>query len=101
MRGHDLGSGLSRRSMAAAVAAGALALRGRQTSAGKKSCQKKARKKVDRTCGRQVDECVASFTVMCEGTPNPADCVAAYVACCASLGACDFTGHHTCLNQLR
>lgn len=87
------------------LALGSAALLGitqaRGTVAKKKSCKKKSRKKVDRTCGRQVEECTASYGQVCAGAPDPASCQAAYAPCCALLGECDFAGYQTCLSQLR
>jgi hypothetical protein len=63
----------------------------------KKSCSKKSKKKVNKACGAQVDECTAFFAPFCAAAPNPAQCQATADLCCAPLGDCDFTGYTTCV----
>ena len=84
------------------LALGAAALLGstpapRAEAGKKKSCGKKSRKKVNKACGAQVDECTAFFGPFCAAAPNPAQCVATVDLCCAPLGDCDFSGYATCV----
>lgn len=66
----------------------------------KKKCSKKVKKKVNKACGAQVDECLAFFVPLCAGATDPAQCQATVDLCCAPLGDCDFTGTLTCLSSL-
>lgn len=63
----------------------------------KKSCGKKSKKKVNRACGAQIDECNAFFVPFCAAAPNPVQCQATVDLCCAPLGDCDFSGYATCV----
>ncbi len=103
MRGiaDPLGPPATRRRALAAAAASALALHAGPAAGKQKSCKKKARRKVDRTCGRQVEQCTAAQSQFCAGVPDPDSCQAAYAPCCAFLGECDFAGYQACLSQLR
>jgi hypothetical protein len=86
------------------MALGSAALLGltqpRGSAAGKKSCKKKARKKVDEACGRQVDECTNHFTPFCNAAPNPQQCLARVSTCCAPLGDCGFLEMIQCVASL-
>jgi len=73
---------------------------GPRAEAKKKKCGKKSRKKVNKACGAQVDECTSFYVPFCAGVPDPAQCQATIDLCCAPLGDCDFTGTLTCLNAL-
>jgi hypothetical protein len=74
--------------------------RTRDAAAGKKSCKKKSRKKVDKACGRQVDECTNFFTPFCNSVPNPQQCLATVTTCCAPLGDCEFLEMIQCAQAL-
>lgn len=85
-----------RRSLSVGVAS-LIALRRGQAADAKKSCSKRVRKKVARTCGRQVDECTAYIAQTCADSPNVAECLTDLSPCCDPLGECDFTGFTTCV----
>lgn len=63
------------------------------------SCKKKCKKKVDKACGKQVDECRAIFLPGCSVAPNPTQCEDTVKQCCAPLGDCDFSETITCLGD--
>lgn len=63
----------------------------------KKTCGKKSKKKVNRACGAQVDECTSFYGPFCSAAPNPAQCLATVDLCCAPLDDCDFSGYATCV----
>ena len=50
---------------------------------------------VNKLCKPQVDQCKASFSVLCGGAGDP-DCVAV-LGCCESLATCEFTSFVVCL----
>lgn len=89
-------SATRRTTLAAALLVGA-ALTQSPTAEARKSCRKRARQSVEKTCSRMRDECLAFYTSRCNDSSNPQACLADMTVCCDYLADGNFTEHGTCL----
>lgn len=96
----------TRRHSLALVLAAWLGLRHELEAEGKKNrrktrkkdrCQDKVQRKAKKTCAQIAEQCAAYFLPRCDEEGQPEECRAAVTACCAQLGACNFTEYMTCL----
>ena len=69
---------------------------------GKKGKRKKKRKdacnrKIEQTCGRQFDPCLAEGRKFCARTEDPASCEATVSQCCEFMAQCEAQGYVDCM----
>lgn len=81
----------------------AAGLRDAPVAAGKKRKRKKQRKdscgrKIEQTCGRQREPCLAEGRTFCARTRDPAACEATMSTCCGFMAQCDAQGYIDCMD---